>query len=296
MLLPPSDLDLSDLRRMLADQYGTDAEPRFVPLGEDSWCYRAGGLWVSLRRDLRGHHPAAYAAAHSLARSGCDFVLAPLAGRDGRIAHDVGGIPALVFPYVVAEPLDAATASPRTIADAITLMGRVHAAGSEVALSREDYRLDFEQDIDTTVDCGSGGVRETGPYTVRLVGLVKRHLHTISGLRTELADLAAACAASEDPMVLTHGEPRAQNILVAENGLLFADWGDAMWGPPERDWFHFLETLGQAPPCRPDFLRFYQVRWILSEIAEYGTHFLAPHDGDEEDAAMWDRLTAFIPE
>jgi len=68
-----------------------------------------------------------------------------------------------------------------------------------------------------------------------------------------------------------------------------------MWGPPERDWSHVERTLFVAPSCRPSFRRLYDIRWILSEVAEYASVLAEPHAGDDDDRAMWDRLTRYLP-
>ena len=101
MLLPPDLVDVDALCREIEACYGAQGSPpEFMALGEDSRAYRLGGLRVSLRRDPRGHVPAAYEAAAALRRAGLDSVLAPLNGSDGRTVRQIEGIPVLVFPYL----------------------------------------------------------------------------------------------------------------------------------------------------------------------------------------------------
>jgi hypothetical protein len=42
-------------------------------------------------------------------------------------------------------------------------------------------------------------------------------------------------------------------------------------------------------------VRFYQVRWMLGEVAEYTGRFMHKHVGDREDAAMWEELGQYLP-
>lgn len=295
MLLPPPDLDMATLLEMLGKQFGTCGNPEFLPLGEDSWCYRLDELWISIRRDLRGHDPRAYNAVYQLRLAGLDFVLAPSPGLDGDIVHTVQGRPVVVFPYVAAEPLDRTADRKPYFGKVVELLRRIHDCDPGVALPTEDYRLPYDKVLDRVLESVDAGGPETGPFSQRLHRLVMTHRARIEGKRERLAQLAESCAASAGRPVLTHGEPRAQNILRHGSGLLFADWGDARWGPPERDWFHVLATLGTAPPCRPDFLLFYKLRWDLDEIAEYAGRFLGDHVGDAEDQAMWGRLSQYLP-
>lgn len=106
VLQPLAGFDEADLVAVVRTQYGESSDRlEFEPVGEDSWCYRLGELWVSLRRDLRGHFPAAYRAANLLWQEGNESVLAPLTGADGNVVRIVGGYPVVVFPHVVATPV-----------------------------------------------------------------------------------------------------------------------------------------------------------------------------------------------
>lgn len=296
MLQPPEDLDHEELMALIEDQFGVAASLEFVPIGEDSWCYRLGELWVSVRRDLRGHVPHAYEAAAVLRRSGLDFVLAPLRGRDGRVTRRVSGFPVVVFPYVPASPIEDSP-PPRSEVDAVVdMLTRVHHANVPATVPTETYALPFEADVDRALELSECDALDTGLFGEPLRRLLRAHRAYLSELRAEFHELARTCAAAKEPPVLTHGEPIPSNILRHGDDLLLADWGDAMWGPPERDWSHVIRTLGADPPCRPEFRRLYDVRWILSEVAEYAMALGTPHTGDADDHAMWRRLLRYLPE
>jgi len=297
MLLPPNGLDNAALISMLGAQFGiTGGSLEFCPLGEDSWSYRLNDFWVSVRRDLRGHAPASYEAARLLADAGLDCVLAPLAGSDGKVSHDVGGFPVVVFPYVQGTPLNTATLDEGDLDTVIGLMRRIHQADVPCGLPAETYELSFESELVDALAVIEGAAPDTGPYGARAHALLRRNHETVAAMMRELSQVGRRCAASDEPMVITHGEPGAPNILRTADSFLFADWGEAMWGPAERDWFHFARTLGRAPACRPDFLFFYDLRWRLNEISEYAAIFFSEHADDAEAQAMWGRLAAYLPE
>lgn len=297
MLLPPSELDDARLLAELAEQHGVSQQrAEFVPVGEDSWCYRVGHLWVSLRRDLEGHVPAAYETANRLRHAGLDFVLAPLEGADGRVVRSVCGFPLVVFPFVAAAPITAETVSRRDLDLVVKMLDRVHEAVDCEGLPTETYVSWFEEKLDGLLERAAGQFSASGPYRTRLNRLIRKHYSAIATTQSELRRLASRCSALDQTPVLTHGEPRAANILRKGDRLLLADWGGAMLAPPERDWFHVISTLSAAPPYRPQFLRFYQLRWVLSEVAEYSARFINSHTGDADDEAMWGRLTQYLPE
>jgi spectinomycin phosphotransferase len=297
MLLPPFDLNSSALRALVAEQYGGNGgRLEFEPRGEDSWSYRLGDLWVSVRRDLRGHVSQAYEAAAEMARSGLDFVLAPLAGADGRVVHSVGAYPVVVFPYLDLVTLDDSPPSGAEVDEVVDLLATVHAAHIDTTLPRETFTLPFDADLDVAVNVADGLVPSRGPYGPRLRELLRRHRTRLVELRAEFRLLAQRGAENPGSLCLTHGEPIRSNLVRCGAKLLIADWGDLMWGPPERDWSHVIRTIGGAPACRGDMRRMYDVRWVLSEVAEYSAALAGPHTGDEDDAAMWRRLLRYLPE
>ncbi|MFC9825379.1 phosphotransferase [Streptomyces erythrochromogenes] len=286
-------MDNAALRQMVREQYAApDAPLTFVPVGEDSWSYRLGDLWISIRRDLRGHIPAAYTASRLLHEAGLDFVLAPLPGADGQLAHPVGGRPVLVFPYVTSTTLTRATATPDDVQQVVSILGQVHRCAIKADLPKETYQLTFEEDLEVIL--GPPLTTTGGPYTAPLLDLITHGRNSILADWAELTDLTRDCTLAADPFVLTHGEPLATNILRSAAGLMLIDWGEAMWATPQRDFVHVARTLGPVPRHEP-FTRFYEIRWRLSEIAEYGMRFLGEHLGDDDDAAMWQRLLRYLP-
>ena len=297
MLLRNEHLNHRALMEVTREQYGDKGTSLdFLPLGEDSWSYRFGSLWVSVRRDLRGHVPAAYRAAHELREAGLEFVLAPIAGADGEIVRTVDGFPVVVFPYVCATPVAHGPVITSDEQDTIIRMIReVQESVITEDLPEESYQLSFADQLANALTASRSPDPDIGPFAPRLHHLIARYEPIIISMQTEIERLSALCGAVDD-LVLTHGEPSTANVLRHGSGLLLADWGGTMWGPPERDWFHIRRTLGAPPSCRNDFLRFYELRWILSEITEYSSRFVHQHRGDAEDHAMWERLLRYLPD
>jgi spectinomycin phosphotransferase len=267
MLTPLAGLDEAGLLAEVRREYNMDtAALTFVPLGEDSWCYRGADLWVSVRQDIAGHVPAAYQAARELRDAGADHVLAPLAGADGRIVRSFGGWPVVVFPYVESTPLHTPPPLAQELDMVVGLLRRVHAAQLTTDLPRETFRLPCGAELGRLLKRIDEGAVGPGPFGAPLVDLVTGHREAIEADRAELIRLGAACAADTTPFVLTHGEPSSANFLRTEAGLILADWGGAAWGPPERDWFRVIHTMGLELGCRP-----------------------------ADDHAMWERLRRYLP-
>ena len=298
MLLPLASLDQCALLGLIRDQFGVSGHDlAFQPLGEDSWAYQCGPLWISIRRDLRGHVPAAYATAAALAEQGLDFVLAPLAGVDGLYTHRIGMLPVVIYPLCPSSPLDRERLGTTDLASMMDMIEKVHASIPVEGLPTEDYRLTFDTDLtDALAHAEDNTAPPAGPYDLPIRRALRHNSSLLADLRAEAGELGDRCTTAGMPMVLTHGEPSSSNWVRAGARILLVDWGGATWGPPARDWFHMRRTMPFPPDTEGFFQRFYEVRWRLSEIAEYAAVFTHPHTGNREDKAMWGRLARYLPD
>lgn len=297
MLLPHTSLDKNALLCLIKEQFDVSGHDLvFHPLGEDSWAYEYGPLWVSVRRDLRGHEPAAYATAAGLAEQGLDFVLAPLVGADGKYTHQIGNLPVVVFPLFPSIPLNKMRLDATIMAKMSAMIEQVHASVPTACLPTENYCFSFDQDLSNALARAEDNTAPSaGPYDLPLRQALNQSRGLMTELRAEARELGKRCAAASVPMVLTHGEPSAANWVSNGERILLLDWGGAALGPPARDWFHMRRTM-PFPPINEDiFHRFYVLRWRLSEIAEYATIFMKFHNGNKEDQAMWLRLSHYLP-
>lgn len=287
--------ELAELISCKFDGAGDSLE--FVPLGEDSWSYRFGILWVSVRRDLDGHHPGAYEAATEMRSRGMSFVLSPLVGRDGRVVHHVCGLPVVVFPYVESARAASADSTDDGLAsELITLLEAVHRTSVSARVPVEDFTMPCDGALMAALHRASDAEDPRGPYSEKLAKLVTRNLEYIGQLRAAAGEMVEACATDRGELVLTHGDPSPANVVPEKPVLSILDWGGLKWAPAERDWAAMRRNFGRSPQCAPHRLRFYELRWALSEIAEYVTRFTRSHNGDADDQAMWQRLRNYLPE
>ena len=295
MLVENPDIDVSALAAMLRDQFGARTVPSFVSgAGGDSWCYDAGEWWVSVRRDRLGHVPAAYAAACELRDRELDFVLAPARADDGQVVQMVDGSPVVVFATVPGRPLYPDDASFEQAAQVREMIAALHAQSVGTELPTETFAMPFADELVEAVGRAVAGAGDAGPYGASVSALVRANLGTIGALREETAALQDICRSDAGTFVLSHGEPDRGNLMVRPDGsLLLMDWGELRWAPPERD-LSSLRDLGLAPGGRVPFLRYYELSWILGDVAEYVARFTNPHDGNADDADKWNELLSYL--
>jgi len=298
MLTAPDDRTVDGVRRALQSDYGLSANDlRFVPLGEDSWNFVVDDRWwVSLRRDLRGHHPSAYAAAHALAARELDFIIGPEPTLDGRCVASVQAAPLVVFRKVPGIPVADAAVDREALADQVAeLLGRVHREPLPAGIPVESFDVPFAASLADAVDWAErGGEDSVGPLAPKLRTELTGSATAVRWTLGELTRQGAACRAAGLPMVATHGDVSDRNVLLSSEGLALIDWGGMAAAPAERDWFHLRRSFGSAPSGDRRAERFYEGRWIVSELEEYASVLRCPHVGTSDDLAMWKRFTTWL--
>ena len=295
MLLPDPSIDVASLAQLLATEFAAgDLTPTFVPAGGDSWCYRAGPWWVSVRRDRQGHFPENYEAARELRDAGHEFVLAPVRGRSGRVVHTVSGRPIVVTEFVESRANYREGLAPVHLQELARAVKALHTARVSADVRSESFDLPFAGVLAAAIARAVAGSDTTGPLGSDVSDLVRRNGARIADWREEIAVCQERCRAAPGELVLTHGEPEPPNVIITpDDELLLLDWGDLLRAPPERDALS-LRQLGIAPPSRRDVLRFYELRWILSEVGEYVSRFTNPHEGNAEDREKRQELARYL--
>lgn len=296
LTLDPS-IDVAALHRLVATEWGPCAPPDFAPVGGDSWCFVADPWWVSVRRDRSGHCPEAYELATELRARGLDFVLAPERRRSGPVVGALGERPVVVFPFLAGAELERAKVTPAHRHAVAEMVRTVHSTipTAEIDLPRESFELSFAGELETGVGRALDGAAAAGPYGAAVSQLVGLNRAFLAELNEEMAKVRAHCEAEPGDVVLTHGEPT--NVFAQSDGrLLLMDWGSAAWAPPERDWLALVD-LGIPWPTetRPHLRRYYELWWVLSEVAEYVDRFTRPHVGDAGDDDKWADLLQYLP-
>lgn len=249
---------------------------------------------MSVRRDRQGHSPAAYEAARELRDAGYEFVLAPVRGRSGHVVHGVSGRPVVVTEFVEARTNFRDGLSRVHLDELRRSVDALHAARVSADVGSESFDLPFADELEGALTLAVAGAESAGPLGGEVTDLVRRNNPRISDWREEIAVCQQRCRASPGELVLTHGEPEPPNVIITPDGeLLLLDWGDLLLAPPERDALS-LRALGTAPPARRDVLRFYELRWILSEVAEYVSRFTSAHDGNAEDLEKRRELARYL--
>ena len=223
-----------------------------------------------------------------------DFVVAPQPADDGRVVHRLGERHAVaVYPYFD----DAVNSTNEEREELIEVLARLHAATkvvrdvAGVEAFGDPNRAALEQALQQ-LDMPWDG----GPFAEPTRSVLAEHRATLHRL-LEVHDAWVALAwHGEAEWVVTHGEPKLNNILVTRDGLQLVDWDTVLVAPAARDlWMAdpgdgstvaaYIHRTGR--PVAEAELRLYRLRWELADIASFTRLFRGPHAQDEDTEIAW---------
>lgn len=324
MFTRPDDPTDADVALALHDGWAIAAdEIEYAPVGFGSHHWRvaaAGTKWfvtvddldarrrspAETRQDALDRLTAALTIARRLRDAGLDFVVAPVASRQGGLLHPVDDRSVVaLYPHVDGEAHEWGAYPTRSERFAIVeRIVAVHAAtevASEVAIA-DDFAIPKRDQLEIAVSDSSirWGPGPHGEDARRLLGLHGSPLLTVLARYDELA---SAVASRPERRVLTHGEPHRANTITTPQGPVLIDWETALLAPPERDLWALFEqdpSIADAYTRRsgivldPDAQRLYALWWDLCEISLYVAEFRRPHRDTEDTRVAWRGLTTHL--
>lgn len=280
----------------LVDEFG---EPHFVTvddLDDKDWM---GDTREAVFEGL-GRALATATALHDAA--GLEFVVAPIAARDGELVHRVDArYTVSVFPFLHGRsyPFGPYTDG-RLRARALDMVIAVHETTAAVRDLAPHHVPRFGGRRDLVAFLADPDRRwEGGPFSEPARRLLVCHVADLAQLTTgfdRLIDLTATARA--DP-VITHGEPHPANLMSAEGRLVLIDWDTAALAPPERD-VSLIATTGvegvdryqEATGRQLDstLITLYRLRWYLDDLASAVRLFRNDHRETPDTRRWWDGL------
>ncbi|MGW6199135.1 phosphotransferase enzyme family protein [Kribbella sp. NPDC055110] len=310
----PAEISCDLVAGILKEHWGFQAtEVVYAPVGFGSYHWIASEAgeprWfvTADRVGSAGVIEAAMQTTKELADRGYEFVVAPLPDRTGRLVREaLPGWTFVVLPYLPGWSMpDGAWNDPSERDQIARILGRLHAAPAPEALQRWDPVIP-DRDALLAALADLDRPWSSGPYAeptrLRLagaIGHVHRRLAQYDALVRELE-------ASDDPWVVTHGEPHSANVLRATDGRMWLiDWDTVRLAPRERDLAAIVggptDVLpayqAEAGPVSPRaaVLELFDVWWSLAEIASYVELFRRPHTESQDSRESWQNLTAYVP-
>ena len=314
--MPPEGIDDRQLSLALEEHWGlAPARLGYLPVGfgDHHWelADSAGCRWfvtvAELARAWRGAGTAAgYADLRAamdtvvaLAAAGLEFAVAPVPTAGGQALAPLGGKHAItVFPYLDGD--FGGELPPQDQLALIDMLARLHNA-TPLAARTTPVRLPGLAPR-PVLEAALGELSQPwhgGPYSEPARRLVSRHAAHLGQALAGFDELARE-AARTGPLVITHGEPHAGNILRSAGRLFLIDWDTAGLALPERDLWDLADVDGRAADRYAELtgrrvssavMRMYRMRWSLEEIMLSLREFRGPHEHNEDTEMAWEALT-----
>lgn len=299
MRTPPPDLATSALADALATGWQLSISSlRHTPVGFGSHHWIAstahGGRWfVTADAATQGSSGAevlraALSSAERLRRAGgLGFVAAPLPTPSGDLLVPAGDYQVAVYPF-----LEAQSPAVPSFAEPAGMLAQVHAATDVVAdiAPVDDLAIDHRHAVEHLLRYPDSAAAP-GPYGAAMVNLIADHRDQLRAALARHDVRAATLRIDRSGWVITHGEPKPDNIMITDDGPMLIDWDTARIAPAARD----LWMIGSAAEYQDltgrqigaDQLDFYRHRWDLTDLAEFAGWFVRPHQATPDTEIGW---------
>ena len=226
------------------------------------------------------------------AEAGLEFVVAPLPGK--------GGEPVLIFddswavtvqPFLEGRPWPSSASERGAL---VAVLAQLHGAPEPTMrfARRDDFALAARVDLEDAL--GAVGVSwDAGPHSEACRNLLSAAHDAVLQRLTDYDVHVTDCLRRAPESVLTHGEPKDDNVLATESGEVLVDWDTVLIAPAARDLWWLVEQDPEAHEryealtgrgVDPRDLDLYRLRWDLTDTALFIRQLRAPHADDDDTA------------
>lgn len=274
---------------------GENGRPLFVTvddLDDKDWI---GGTREAVFEVLSRALSTAAALRHEV---GLEFVVAPVAGRDGQLLRRLDDrYTVSVLPFLAGRsyPFGPYTDA-RLRGLALDMIAALHRSTPAVRDRAPRHVPSF---------AGRGDLNaflldphrpwDGGPFSAAARDLLVARAADLGRLAAGYDHLVDVTSAARAAPVITHGEPHPANLMSVDGRLVLIDWDTAALAPPERD-VCLIATAGNEGVDRyqraagrdldPAVIRLYRLRWYLDDLASAIRLFRNRHR-DIPDTRRW---------
>lgn len=240
--------------------------------------------------------------------AGLEFVVAPIAARDGEFLRRVDDrYTVSVFPFLTGRSYSFGAFTDRRLRDqALDLIAALHQSTAAVRDRAPGHVPGYAGRDDLAAflvepDRPWNG----GPFSDAAHRLLRTHAAAIAELATGFDRLVESTAPARQHPVISHGEPHHANLMSVDGRLMLIDWDTVAMAPPERDvsliatsrsegMNRYEQTTGRA--LDRAVIALYRLRWYLDDIASAVRLFRHPHRDTADTRLFRDGLAPHLEE
>ena len=274
---------------------GEDGQPRFVTvddLDDKDWMGDTrGAVFEGLWRALSTAAALRYGV-------GLEFVVAPIAARDGEFLRRLDGrYTVSVFPFLAGRSYRFGPyPDARLRGLALDMIAALHRSTPAVRGRAPRHVPRFAGRGDLNAFLLDPDRRwDGGPFAEAARGLLVTRAADLAQLAAGFGCLVDVTIPARADPVITHGEPHPANLMSVDGRIVLIDWDTAALAPPERD-VSLIATTGNEGVDRyqeatgreldPAVLTLYRLRWYLDDLASAIRLFRHRHR-DTPDTRRW---------
>jgi spectinomycin phosphotransferase len=301
-------IEESTLVACLEDVYGLHVrQVTFLPLGADphTAVFRADGAGDGTYfLKLRGgdFDETSVALPRFLSEQGISQIIAPIAGREGRLWSGLGDYAAILYPFVEGRDAYEAPLSEAQWVEFGATLRKLHALKLpdhlKQAIRREKYAPTWRAIVRRWLQHVETAAFDE-PLAAETSALLRRERSVILDLLERAEQYAAGLTQRALKPVVCHTDLHAGNFLLTEDGFYIVDWDEPLLAPRERDLMYagaglmgawrtpqeeeslFYRGYGSAGIQRTA-IAYYRMERIIADIAIYCEQLLRGQDSDEE--------------
>lgn len=298
MRSPPPDLAPQRLEAELAEGWGfRPASLEYVPVGGGSHHWKLTDLdgqsyfvtvddldhkdWLGDSREavFDGLGGALRTAVALRYEAGLQFVMAPIAARDGQPLRRVDGrYTASMFEFLMGRShAFGPYTDPRLRSQVLDMLAALHQSTPAVRAYAPRHVVGFSGREDLAAFLLSPDRPwKSGPFAADAHRRLVQHVVDLGQLVMDFDRLVEATALARAHSVITHGEPHPANVMSVGGRLILIDWDTAALAPPERDVAlvvsasdegidRYQQATGRE--LNPAVIMLYRLRWYLDDVA-----------------------------
>ena len=238
--------------------------------------------------------------------AGLEFVVAPIAARDGEFLRRVDDrYTVSVFPFLTGRSYSfGAYPDGRLRGQALDMIAALHQS-TEVVRDRAPCHVpDYAGRDDLTAFLlEPDRPWDGGPFSGAAHRLLITNTAPIAQLAAGFDRLVETTAEARAHPVISHGEPHQANLMSVDGRLVLIDWDTVAMAPPERDVSLIATSRGegieryeQATGRALDraVIALYRLRWYLDDLASAVRLFRNPHRDTADTRLLRDGLAPHL--
>jgi len=234
--------------------------------------------------------------------AGLEFVVAPVADRDGELLRRVDDrYTVSVFPYLTGRSHAFGAYADEPLRDeAMDIVARLHQSAAVVQDRAPSHVPSYggRDDLNAFL-LDSDRPWDGGPYSEAAHRLLRANAAELAELATGYDRLVESTVPARAHSVITHGEPHQANLMSVDGRLALIDWDTVAMAPPERDVSliatarnegidRYEQTTGRT--VDRSVITLYRLRWYLDDLASAIRLFRNQHRDTADTRLWWDGL------